>query len=772
MLSPIQYSFPVQLLLHHFKYNQLLLLFWAILFAIVTFDFGRIFGLPFLFLDPEYMNQVTFSSMFIIGLSLGVFTMAFHISSFILSSDRFRFLCAIRQPFLRFSLNNSIIPALFMAVYSYRFVTFQSESGMQPMGEVLIQLSGAFTGYFIIVIITFTYFLFTDKNVFRILTTQVDKQLRRYKMYRVNVMKRLDIVRRHSYRIDNYFDFPFRISRAARYLPYDKEVIYQVLDQNHLNATLFGIAGFAIFIILGIFRDNAYFQIPAGASVALFFSMVIMFTGAFSYWSRGWAWTIVIAGLLFANFLVKEGIVTGDYEAFGMNYQAPRAEYTLERIRKLNSDSITQGDIAATHEILENWKRKFPANTKPRMIFVCASGGGQRAAFWTMQTLQKADSSLNGKVMDHTFLMTGASGGLIGASYFRELYLQKKQGKNINVYAPGYLDNISKDLLNPIAYSFIVNDIFFRMQTFEHGGYEYYKDRGYAFEQQLDINTSGILNKRLEDYYEPEQKAIIPMLLLAPTVINDGRKLYISPQNISYMNVVSNASTDKLISKKMRGIEFKRFFEEQDAENLGFLSALRMNATFPYVMPNVTLPSFPPMEIMDAGLTDNFGVADAVKFIYTFRKWIGANTSGVVIIRIRDTGGESSVDQSGERSMFSRMFNPVGTLYKSWNNMQDNTNNNHIEFSQAWLKAPVDVIDFQYVPSDSTIMAMDSLRMSQRDYRRAQNALKQERAALSWHLSVREKESLKNNIFEASNQTSIEKLKYLLEENEKIPQRR
>jgi hypothetical protein len=64
------------------------------------------------------------------------------------------------------------------------------------------------------------------------------------------------------------------------------------------------------------------------------------------------------------------------------------------------------------------------------------------------------------------------------------------------------------------------------------------------------------------------------------------------------------------------------------------------------------------------------------------------------------------------------------------------------------------------------------LRMSQRDYRRAQNALKQERAALSWHLSVREKESLKNNIFEASNQTSIEKLKYLLEENEKIPQRR
>jgi hypothetical protein len=80
----------------------------------------------------------------------------------------------------------------------------------------------------------------------------------------------------------------------------------------------------------------------------------------------------------------------------------------------------------------------------------------------------------------------------------------------------------------------------------------------------------------------------------------------------------------------------------QDADSLRFLSALRMNATFPYITPNVSLPSTPAMEIMDAGLSDNFGVSDAVRFLYVFRQWIGENTSGVILLSIRDTPRSTS----------------------------------------------------------------------------------------------------------------------------------
>jgi hypothetical protein len=70
-------------------------------------------------------------------------------------------------------------------------------------------------------------------------------------------------------------------------------------------------------------------------------------------------------------------------------------------------------------------------------------------------------------------------------------------------------------------------------------------------------------------------------------------------------------------------IEFQRFFRDQDADNLKLTSALRMNATFPYITPIVSLPSQPPMRVMDAGLRDNYGYRiSRFAFLHTFRDWI------------------------------------------------------------------------------------------------------------------------------------------------------
>ena len=56
-----------------------------------------------------------------------------------------------------------------------------------------------------------------------------------------------------------------------------------------------------------------------------------------------------------------------------------------------------------------------------------------------------------GKLMRNTSLMTGASGGLVGASFFRELYLRKTQGENIDLYDDRYLHDIARDNLNAIV---------------------------------------------------------------------------------------------------------------------------------------------------------------------------------------------------------------------------------------------------------------------------------------------------------------------------------
>src|SRR5258706_9293986 len=125
LVPPLVYSFPAQLLLNNIKRNHVLILFWIILFAMVPGSFGKYLGIPYLFLDPEYLNQVNFRSFFIIGMVSAGFTTAFHITCYITDGHRFSFVGALSRPFSKFVINNSIIPAIFLIVYVTEIIQFQ-----------------------------------------------------------------------------------------------------------------------------------------------------------------------------------------------------------------------------------------------------------------------------------------------------------------------------------------------------------------------------------------------------------------------------------------------------------------------------------------------------------------------------------------------------------------------------------------------------------------------------------------------------------------------
>src|SRR6187401_455701 len=113
-LPRLFYSFPVQLLLNNFRRNHVLILCWIILFAMITGNFGKYLGIPYLFLDPEYLNNVGFVSFFIMGMLTAGFTMAFHITCYISDGYRFSFVGTLPSPFKKFTVNNSIIPGIFL----------------------------------------------------------------------------------------------------------------------------------------------------------------------------------------------------------------------------------------------------------------------------------------------------------------------------------------------------------------------------------------------------------------------------------------------------------------------------------------------------------------------------------------------------------------------------------------------------------------------------------------------------------------------------------
>ena len=89
------------------------------------------------------------------------------------------------------------------------------------------------------------------------------------------------------------------------------------------------------------------------------------------------------------------------------------------------------------------------------------------------------------------------------------------------------------------------------------------------------------------------------MMILAPSVVNDGRRMLLSSQPISYL-CYEDPDDRKQLNLSFENIEFARMFADHNAENLLISSALRMNSTFPYILPYPSLPTEPSIEVMDA----------------------------------------------------------------------------------------------------------------------------------------------------------------------------
>ncbi|NJN42901.1 MAG: patatin-like phospholipase family protein, partial [Flammeovirgaceae bacterium] len=315
-------------------------------------------------------------------------------------------------------------------------------------------------------------------------------------------------------------------------------------------------------------------------------------------------------------------------------------------------------------QALDAWRAKFGKDEKPKMIFLNVSGGGKRAALWALTVLQTVDEQTQGKFTENTMLITGASGGIIGASYYRELKLREKEGEAVNPYDPIHRKSISADNLNPLIFSFLANDIFVGFTKYEYGGFKYVRDRGYTFDEELNGITDKMMDKSISAYHDAEQESIIPMMILSPIITNDGRKLYIASQPVSYMNF-EIAAFPEYPSNKISGVDFHKLFEEHGSANLRFLSALRMSATFPYITPNTTLPTDPPIEIMDAGVSDNFGISNTLRFLYSFKDWIAENTGGVIIVSIRDSPKLGTISPKSGESIVDNLTQPISNVYNT-----------------------------------------------------------------------------------------------------------
>ncbi len=729
------YAFAFQLVIMHLKKNQVLMAYWVLLFGFTGGWFANKFGIPYLFLDPEYMGHVGGRAFLIMGLATGAFIMAFNISGFILNSFRFPFLASLSKTFQKWILNNFIIPTAYLIFYIVCVFRFQYYYQLKEPSEILINIGCFLIGVFAIVYSTWKYFLITNKDIYKLFG--VDDSEKETATPRQSIKRRKSKTNSRHWRVETYLTIPLKTNLVRDTSHYKPHMLQSVLKQNHINAAVVELLIFLTFIGLGVFRDFQLFRIPAGASILLLFTMILMLSGVFRYWLRAWANTAIVGVFLLLNFLSQFEVFNPSNKAYGLDYSKPKPAYSVAEAEKFYTDSIFNQDKKQTLGILENWKANlaYEQNQKPKMILLCVSGGGLRSSLFTFSVMMSIDSATGGKLMPYTRLISGSSGGLIGAAYYRSLYLEKKDSL-LSKGASEYRNDTGKDLLNAVSFGFVVSDLFLNLQSFSDSTGRYIKDRAYAFEQQLNENTGFLLDKNMQYFLKPEAKAEIPQLIVSPTIINDGRVFLISSTPVSYLLQSFSGSDNPFVSIP-DGIEINHFFKDLNPGNLKMTSALRLNATFPFVLPSASLPTNPAIEVMDAGIRDNYGIINAVRFLFAFREWIEQNTSGVILVQIRDNYKKTKVDFSASNTFWQKLTSPLKNATGNFILMQDYQNDQLLINASAWFKGQLDFVMFE----------MPQL---------------EEKISLSLHLTNREKNFILDCIMNPYNRKSLMQLQSLL----------
>ncbi|HRG93923.1 MAG TPA: hypothetical protein PLZ10_13295, partial [Chitinophagaceae bacterium] len=360
------YSFPIQLVFLHLRKYQILLLFWIILFSTISGSFMKTFGADSLYLAPEYLGNVNSLSAAIVGASIGMFIMSWNIASFILFSKQFRFLAATTNPFLKYCINNSIIPGVFLIVYFFKAYHFDHYRELIPVSEILFLSGGFLSGLIFILAASFIYFFRADRSILRRMMPVISNP----KSYITHMGTVKEIYHDATLiKVEWYFESPLRLRKVRDVSHYTDDFIGSIFKRHHFAAIISVFAAFLFLLLIGFLLDNPFFQLPAAASITIFFSVLIGVAAAITYFLQSWSIPYLLGVILLLNIFYKMDLIDPRNKAYGLNYTnlAERPAYTREHILSLCSPANIEADRKNMAGILNKWKAK-QGTDKPMLV--------------------------------------------------------------------------------------------------------------------------------------------------------------------------------------------------------------------------------------------------------------------------------------------------------------------------------------------------------------------------------------------------------------------
>jgi hypothetical protein len=337
------------------------------------------------------------------------------------------------------------------------------------------------------------------------------------------------------------------------------------------------------------------------------------------------------------------------------------------------------GPLVLDQKALKQFRERCQGSTgspdgRPKLVVVCTSGGAIRAGYWTATVLDRlgqeisckpkegAPQPFRGDFHTHVRVITGASGGMVGAAYYVTWLRDQRAAGGAKPVPPcgGWIAEIPIFSLSPVARSIALRDPITTLFRRAFNFFGFYPDRGRVLEDDWQALRYPISSLR-----DLEACGALPSLIFSPMTVEDGRRLLISNLDLKTLFVAPKDkdalqpppplpserdlalnSNNVILSSDFKtemnpvsisAVEFFKVFCPLGNNNLFLSTAARMSASFPYVSPAVYLPSEPPVRVVDAGYYDTYGVDLAAAWIFANRFWILEHTSGVLIVQIRDS---------------------------------------------------------------------------------------------------------------------------------------
>jgi hypothetical protein len=288
---------------------------------------------------------------------------------------------------------------------------------------------------------------------------------------------------------------------------------------------------------------------------------------------------------------------------------------------------------------------------KRPLVVLCVSGGASRAAVWVALVLRELNRHLPG-FSHHIRLITGASGGMVGAAYHAAC-LQKPDGwpripstccfsapQKSSLTLDDMVEDLAGDAISPVIHRMLFYDLWSMLWPFPFAN-----DRGRGLETGWHNQLHEALDLPLRAMKTGEEEGWRPVLIFSPMIVEDGRRLLISNEPLDYLTETVWPSLDGTGGQSVStpAVQFSELFPR--ATDFRLSTAARMSASFPYISPAAMLPTVPRRRVVDAGYFDNYGIDLAASWLFHHAEVLAKQYSRVVLIQVRD-----GMDEDARRS--------------------------------------------------------------------------------------------------------------------------